>query len=311
MEFEKFTKTFKEALEKELEGAGIDLTEKDVVKPNHSYHALVISSGGQGLTIDIERAFNCYQHGSSIEELCISAKDSINDAFNSKFSGFAKELLELFNDYDKVKACLTTEIISIERNSEYLETIPYTKISEDLAEIYRIIPSSDENSTFSTIVSNVMLKNFGITVEQLRRDALKNATEKEAPVVDGILELLKSMGADQETIKNASSPFLVASVSGRTNGAKVLGYPGFLESTAEKLDDSFWVIPSSIHEILILPEGMFAVTPQDLQELIKQVNDSAVDEEDILSYKLYHYDMGSQLLETADTYRNRTVSECI
>ena len=308
MEFEKFTKTFKETLEKELEGTGIDLTEKDMVKPNHSYHALLASTDGQGLTIDVERAFSRYQDGSSIEELCISAKDSINDAFNSKFSGFAKKL---FNDYDKIKACLTTEVISIERNSEYLETVPYTKISEDLAEIYRIILSRDEDSTSSAVVSDAMLKNFGITVEQLRRDALKNAMEKEAPVVDGILEMLKSMGADQAIIKNASSPFLVASVSGKNHGAKVLGYPGFLESTAERLDDSFWIIPSSIHEVLILPEGMPAVTPQDLQEMIKQVNDTEVDEEDILSYKLYHYDMGSQLLETADTYRNRTVSECI
>jgi beta-glucosidase/6-phospho-beta-glucosidase/beta-galactosidase len=309
MEFEKFTKTFKEALEKELEGTGIDLTEKDMAKPNHSYHALLASTDEQGLTIDVERAFSRYQRGSSIEELCINAKDSINDAFNrGKFLKFAKEL---FNDYDKAKSYLTTEIVSIERNSEYLETVPYTKISEDLAEIYRIILSSNEDSTSSAVVSDAMLKKFGITVEQLRRDALKNAMEKETPVVDGILGLLKSMGADQETIKNASSPFLVASVSGKNHGAKVLGYPGFLESTAERLDNSFWIIPSSIHEVLILPEGMPAVTPQDLQEMIKQVNDTEVDEEDILSYKLYHYDMGSQLLETADTYRNRTVSECI
>ena len=75
-------------------------------------------------------------------------------------------------------------------------------------------------------------------------------------------------------------------------------YPEVLKDGLEVLGDSFYIIPSSIHEVLLLKVDQ-RNTPKELAEFIKATNDNVLDKDDILSYKLYFYDKESKEVSIA------------
>ena len=72
--------------------------------------------------------------------------------------------------------------------------------------------------------------------------------------------------------------------------------PSFFEDATEKLDGNFYVLPSSVHEILLLPDR-FAPEHQFLKELVQDVNANEVDPKDRLSDNVYHYDAKERIFE--------------
>ena len=87
-------------------------------------------------------------------------------------------------------------------------------------------------------------------------------------------------------------PMYVLSNVQRTEGAACILYPNFLKDFAEAIGGGFYIIPSSIHEVLILPEDIADGGKEcdEIREMIREVNDTQVLEEELLSYSLYHYD---------------------
>ena len=71
-------------------------------------------------------------------------------------------------------------------------------------------------------------------------------------------------------------------------GATTLLYQGVLNQFAETVGSDFYIIPSSVDELILLPdmEGMDAET---LNEMVKQVNYEVVSEEKQLSDHVYRY----------------------
>jgi len=86
------------------------------------------------------------------------------------------------------------------------------------------------------------------------------------------------------------------------NGASVLLYHGLLDGLAEKLGTDLYVIPSSIHEFLILPV-LPGTCIQDLNAMIHEVNSTQVEEEEILSDHAYFYSRSEKLLTSMSEER--------
>ena len=78
-------------------------------------------------------------------------------------------------------------------------------------------------------------------------------------------------------------------------GASILLYPKYFEQVCEMLQcNSVFIIPSSVHEVLILPKrDTDVINATDLRSMISEVNDTCVEAKDILSYSLYYYERGS------------------
>ena len=65
-------------------------------------------------------------------------------------------------------------------------------------------------------------------------------------------------------------------------------YEGVLEQVADVIDDTkLLIIPSSIHETLIMPYRMFE---SELADFVKNVNATVVLPEEVLSNNIYVYD---------------------
>ena len=88
------------------------------------------------------------------------------------------------------------------------------------------------------------------------------------------------------------------------HGAATLFYPGQLEAIAQQMGSDFFVLPSSVHETLILPDDGTA-EPDSLQFMVREINQSTVAPEDRLSDFVYHYDSKDHVLEKAETFALR------
>lgn len=72
-------------------------------------------------------------------------------------------------------------------------------------------------------------------------------------------------------------------------GAAVAYYPDVLKNIGKVLKDDFFMIPSSVHEFLIVPEKLFLGKERELQEMILQGNREVIDEKIFLSDNLRKY----------------------
>ena len=72
-------------------------------------------------------------------------------------------------------------------------------------------------------------------------------------------------------------------------GASVVFYPGLLKSLAKCQGSGFYLIPSSIHEMILFPEDALCSSVAEVNQMIRDINLADVREEDVLSETLYHY----------------------
>ena len=88
---------------------------------------------------------------------------------------------------------------------------------------------------------------------------------------------------------------LILTNENKVNGASCIFYPGVLEKIATKLDSDLYIIPSSIHEVLILRKTD-NIKKDDLNFLINTVNQSELAQTEILSDNVYIYDFDDKIL---------------
>jgi hypothetical protein len=199
-------------------------------------------------------------------------------------------------DYSKMKELLTLQLLSSDGNGYKLDDVPYRKV-EDMNLVYRFDLGDTENGRASILVTNDMLRRYGIDEEQLHQDAMA-ATANNRPAS------LRTMGDVLSGVEMESTPLWVASVDGGMNGACVIQYPGFLDQAAKTLGGDFFVLPSSIHEVLLYQDDG-TIGRKDLEEMVQSINESEVAPEDRLSDFVYHYDSKERVFENARSFEAR------
>ena len=105
-----------------------------------------------------------------------------------------------------------------------------------------------------------------------------------------------------------NEPLFVATVPDKVQGASVLAYQNFMEQAAERVGGDFYVLPSSIHEILLVRDDG-SMNRADLEDMVRTVNATEVQPEDILTDSVYHYDSKDKVFELAEKYEERTAAK--
>ena len=188
------------------------------------------------------------------------------------------------DDYELIKSNLELRLTGTVPERVY-QNAPYREI-EDMVLTYRIRLKETENSVISIIPTNNALKKWRISEQQLFHDAIEADTKNRPP----LLKQIKSIIQDSMETEVADSPLWVATVEGGAYGACVIVYPGFLEHAAETLHGSFFVLPSSIHEVILLPERDVRGKVEELEALVRNIHRSDVQPEERLSDSVYYYD---------------------
>ena len=84
-------------------------------------------------------------------------------------------------------------------------------------------------------------------------------------------------------------PLRVLSNVKRVHGAICMLYPDVLENLAQEEQRSFYILPSSVHEVILLADTGSGL-PGELKAMIAEVNSTQVAPEEVLSDSLYYYD---------------------
>lgn len=313
MDYEGFKEKFVEDLKEKLEDAGIEakLSLNTVKKLNDSYEAVTITpeDSNLGMNLPIEKFYEAFEDGRPYDEVMDKAMEVIENGINERPDFNIADI----TDYSKMKDKLAMEVVSIEANKEMLDTVPHQNI-EDMAVVYRFVLSSDESGRASVLVTNQMLDTMGITPEQLHADAMENAPQLKPAEIKGMSEVLAElMGMEQAEMMGIpmdpkDEQMYVASVPDKVHGAGVLAYENFMDQAAERAGGDFFILPSSIHEILIVPDDG-NVKLADLEAMVREVNATQVAPEDKLTDSVYHYDSKEKIFELGEKFVERQAAK--
>lgn len=182
---------------------------------------------------------------------------------------------------------------------------------EDLTVIYCfMITEAEEPKHHIIMISNDILDAIGYTEDQIKRQAVTNAINKQPMQVSSIgsfisrvYKLSRVYNLDPQGLLEPI-PMYVATVSDCQFGAKVLAYPCFFEYAAAIVGGSYYILPSSIHELILLADDG-TLTVEELQNTVREINETEVSESDFLSNEVYHYDVNTKKFENASAYYNR------
>lgn len=190
------------------------------------------------------------------------------------------------------------QLVNAERNAEKLKDIPGKKIA-DLVAIYRVAVSAGEDGMMSYVLTKAILDRSGINFEELDEAAKKN-TEKSGFSVRTMNEVMyELMGVNPgPEIEEPDGPQMYVLTNARKlHGANIMLYKEYLEIAAEKMNGDFYIIPSSIHELIAVPVSAQGL--EELREMVKAANDNQLAPEEILGYEVYRYNRETGEVEVA------------
>lgn len=298
MDIKKFSAHMKNAVEKRL-GEDYEVEEALIGKNNGvQLEALVIRTSGMNIapTIYLKSYYENYMKGESIQS---EARNLVADYRRSlPEEGFD---VSFYEDYELVKEGLSYKLISAERNTELLENIPHVPFL-DLAIVFYYAFDRDGLPDGSILIRNKHMEMWNVTTEQLMKDAGENSPKALPGVCRDIWNVLKRIQpAEAECILEENEPeppMYVLSNSRMINGAAAMLYPGMLKELSEKLDSNLYIIPSSVHEVIIFSDRL-SDDKKSLTDMIYTVNRTQMDPQDILSDSLYFYNRKEEKISIA------------
>lgn len=209
--------------------------------------------------------------------------------------------MRFFMNYENIKDKIIFKLIHAERNEALLKDVPHIRYF-DLAIVFQCLVSEEMFGNATIMIHKAHLKLWQTTVEELYERALQNTPKlqrydiKSMRDVLGEMMLLEEMEGrsteeTEEYLKELpdSVPMYVLSNKSRVQGATCILYPNILKDFAAAIRNDFYILPSSIHEIILLPaEGEEDV--EALKNMVREVNESQVEREEVLSDSVYYFD---------------------
>ena len=202
--------------------------------------------------------------------------------------------------YSRLMGQLRIALVPTEAHRELLKTAVHKEV-EDLSVIVHAFVPQSEGITKNLVVTANALDAMEIDREQFMKDAIA-ASERNYPA--GMAKLSSFLCVEEGT----ATDLYVASMPDMANGAGVILYPHFMEKAAQELGGDFYVIPSSVHEVLLLKDDG-AIALEDMKEIVCSVNRSEVSHEDFLSDNVYHFDASQRKLEIGEKFKERKLRE--
>lgn len=184
--------------------------------------------------------------------------------------------------YENMKKHIYYRLISKSANEELLNQIPWIPWMDLAIVFYMRIPEHIlEHAT--ALIHTSHMEHWGIAIKELYRVAAENMAE--LPVQLEPMEIfLEGYGFEP-----LSSGMHVLSIGRKEFGAAAILNPQILRRCYRKLGEDYYVLPSSVHEVILLPKSL-TVSRTGLDELVREVNEKCVSKEEILSDHAYFYD---------------------
>ncbi len=287
--------------------SSMEIGEIEVVKMNdQKLHGLTFRRDGSDAapTLYLEEAYSRYESGTEIPDI---AEELAAAAMHADMIGRPPEV-DL--SWENVRDNLTVRLVEKKRNRDFLRDKPYMSVGNGLAVMVDINMDRTETGDWRIAVNNSIVEQNGYDMEELLHTAMENTGRVDPPMLTDMSAALFS--PIKENLLDRSDPldpddvagmYVLSNESG-SFGAAALFASGMKEKVADILGDSYYVLPSSVHETIIVPQSQ-GIEEKDLVDMVKQANRSVVEPKDILSDNVYHYDRDSRSLGKVSLNRER------
>lgn len=198
--------------------------------------------------------------------------------------------------YDDIKDDITVRLVCIDKNKDFLADKPYYDHGNGFAFIYDYNVANDYRIT----LTDALLESVGVGSNTLYAKAIHNTLNNDPPVMRKMEDMLfgdrgYNMLDDDYRPSDKGSMYVLTNKSGMF-GAYALGCPEVLEKATRAVGESCYILPSSVHEVILLPKSM-SHNVAELQDMVRQANQTVVDAPDILADDVYSYDMNMHILK--------------
>ncbi|MEE0686947.1 MAG: DUF5688 family protein [Lachnospiraceae bacterium] len=255
-------------------------------------------------TIYLNQAFEQYQEGRSMESICrelirVYEEHKVQTDFD----------VSAVTDFAKVQNRICYKLINAEKNEELIADAPHVML-EDLAVIFYILVSQDSEGTGTITIRNNMLSFWDVDTNTLYELALINtqrlfrgSVQSMASVMTEILSHKLDEESAQEFYdmmvgEDDMIPMYICTNTIKLNGAGVILYQGLLQEFADRVGSDFYILPSSIHETLLIPANG-DMELEYLRDMVRTVNRTEVAPDEILSDSVYYYNRLTDRVELA------------
>lgn len=215
-------------------------------------------------------------------------------------------MVKNINDWNWAKNKVMFTLVNTDKNKEVLKAVPSTPFL-DLSYTYYIQLQNCNFENGNVRIKNEYLDRWDITLEELHKQAVKNLmkfTEEEMePMVDVVLKILfegnnefKEEGTKFIREVNSESEYSemhVLSTTSHIYGAVYMFYSSKIKALADKLDSDLYILPSSIHELILIPV-LENEEVETLREMVNQVNEESVENIDYLSDNVYRFNRNTE-----------------
>lgn len=194
--------------------------------------------------------------------------------------------VSFFTDYEKIKHVIAMKLVNYHSNMELLKDIPHIRFL-DLAIIFYCVLDAQENQEAFITITNEHLRTWNISKERLYEWAQDN-TQKVLPCE--LIDMAEVVESPLEKI------MYILTNKKKQYGATCILYEGVLREIAQRLHSDFYILPSSVHEVILLPTNDDG-DRKELTDMVLMVNGSILSREDILSDHVYYFSKVRGIIE--------------
>jgi hypothetical protein len=288
-----FAKKLAEEIEqvmKQKYGIHVDASHSSVLKTNGPLDAINVRfPDGQGKniapTLYIEDAFNRFNEGKPIREIAKSMAEAAIEAHKHN-----PELPDLTPE--EARRHITLTLVNTERNEQLLAKTPHFEIGDLSA-----IPRWYINDNASFVVNNDIAASLMMTPDEVLSIGQQNINSQQfeiKPMQEILRDMFAAEGMDPEMMDMMMPPemdgpqMIVMTSQSHIQGANVLLSEESLDHVHEMLGD-FIILPSSTHEVIAIPADD-RMSPEELRNMVHEVNVTQVGPQDFLSDNIMKYD---------------------
>ena len=240
-------------------------------------------------TIYLEEPYRQYLAGVDMQEIV----DRIVTLYKEQVRDINFDI-DFFKEFGYVRDRIFHKVINYEKNKKLLEDVPHFRWC-DLAVVFYYAMEEKAMGKASILIHNNHLAMWEQTADELYQIAQCNMKRCMPELLLPMYELIEKMTGVKLKQTDGVRMYVLTNQA-KLNGASVMLYSDKIRELADRLHSDLVILPSSVHEVLILPDD-HEQNYDFYRQMVEEVNTTQVEPEEILSYNLYRYSRKKEEIE--------------
>lgn len=288
----------------------LDISVREVVKHNDTVlHGLTITRPDDIASpmMYLEDCIPEFEKGKSIQEIAVNVVAGYLDAVEQ-----TPDIEMISTEFEDIREKLVLELADANLNRERLKNGIYKSMGNGMVVIPYVTVKEGPDGTCRFMITKEMARAEGYDLTELFKAAMENTVRNHEPKLEGMLSKVMFPMLEGDELNPMSRDFCIpednmyvlSNESGHL-GAVVMYYPDMQKRIGELVGMNYYVIPSSTHEVIIVPDKG-EIGHRELVDMLKGANESVVEPKDRLSDRVLKFDIEKNRLFDPGTQERAT-----